>query len=181
MESIFQIEKPIRSRLPQDRTCIFYSKKRPFTFAQPSSIVGYDSGVISLPFNFHNGNPHSDSIEVRTTQLANYRKWFSVSGDAERYAETKRRHTEESRRQIEPIIGPFSDGITFSDCFTPLTVERYTGKHAGAIYGSPHKVSDGFIGYDNLVIAGTDQGFLGIIGSMLSGVSMVNRHILSKL
>ncbi len=71
--------------------------------------------------------------------------------------------------------------MIFSDCFTPLTVERFTGKHGGAIYGSPEKIRDGVIGYDNLVLAGTDQGFLGIVGSMLSGVSMVNQHILSKL
>jgi hypothetical protein len=43
------------------------------------------------------------------------------------------------------------------------------------------KIKDGNIGYDNLFIAGTDQGFLGIVGSMLSGVSIVNQHILPKL
>ncbi len=37
------------------------------------------------------------------------------------------------------------------------------------------------MGYENLVLAGTDQGFLGIVGAMLSGVAMVNRHILSKI
>jgi len=42
-------------------------------------------------------------------------------------------------------------------------------------------VKDGNIGYPNLFLAGTDQGFLGIIGSMLSGVSIVNQHILPKL
>ncbi|MCG6929148.1 MAG: NAD(P)/FAD-dependent oxidoreductase [Desulfofustis sp.] len=181
VESIFQIDKRIRDRLPQDRTCIFYSKTRPFTFEQPSTIVGYDSGVISLPFNFRDLNPDDDFIEIRTTQLANYRKWLSISRDTGQYDAMKCDHTGESCRQIEPIIGSFADGITYSDCFTPLTVERFTGKHAGAIYGSPHKISDGIIGYDNLVIAGTDQGFLGIIGSMLSGVAMVNKHILSKL
>lgn len=181
VESIFQIDKRIQGRLPQDRTCIFYSRKHPFTFEQPTSVVSYDSGVVSLPFNFRDLSSNEDSIEIRTTQLANYTKWYDISGDTERYAEMKRHHTVETCRQIEPIIGSFADGIIFSDCFTPLTVERFTGKRAGAIYGSPHKISDGIIGYDNLVLAGTDQGFLGIIGSMLSGVAMVNRHILSKL
>jgi len=181
VESIFQVENRIRPTLPQDRTCIFYSRKRPFSFEQPSDIVSYDSGVISLPFNFHDLSDQQDSFEVRTTQLANYHKWYSVSADGTRYGEMKRDHLRQSCSRIEPIIGSFSNGIIFSDCFTPLTVERYTGKQGGAIYGSPNKISDGSIGYDNLVIAGTDQGFLGIIGSMLSGVSMVNKHILSKL
>ncbi|NNK12951.1 MAG: NAD(P)/FAD-dependent oxidoreductase, partial [Desulfofustis sp.] len=83
--------------------------------------------------------------------------------------------------EVAPIVGDFSEHIVFSDCFTPHTVERFTGKHGGAIYGSPKKVSDGSMGYENLVLAGTDQGFLGIVGAMLSGVSMVNKHILSKL
>jgi len=181
VESIFLLDKRARRNLPNNRTCIFYNKKTEFRFEQPRSSVSYDSGVISLPFNFRNLQTSLDSIEVRTTQLANYQNWLSVSKDADIYEGMKREHTHELCRQVEPIVGSFSDDILFSDCFTPLTVERFTGKHGGAIYGSPRKVSDGMIGYDNLVLAGTDQGFLGIVGSMLSGVSMVNRHILSKL
>jgi hypothetical protein len=29
-------------------------------------------------------------------------------------------------------------------------------------------------------LCGTDQGFLGIVGAMLSGISMANYHILQK-
>jgi hypothetical protein len=32
-----------------------------------------------------------------------------------------------------------------------------------------------------LFLAGTDQGYLGIIGSMLSGITIVNQHILRSL
>lgn len=181
VESIFQLEGSARQKLPNDRTCIFYSKQNDFKFEQPQEPVSYQSGVISLPFNFRGLTDRKDSIEVRTTQLANYQRWLDASHDSEQYDLMKNVHNQESGRQVEPIIGGFSADIVFSDCFTPLTVERYTGKHQGAIYGSPRKVSDGSMGYDNLVLAGTDQGFLGIIGSMLSGVSMVNQHILSKL
>ncbi len=51
----------------------------------------------------------------------------------------------------------------------------------GAIYGSPTKIKDGDIGYENMFLAGTDQGFLGIVGSMLSGISIVNQQVLSRL
>ncbi|MEJ2057448.1 MAG: FAD-dependent oxidoreductase, partial [Desulfofustis sp.] len=181
IESIFQLSTTALQTLPRDRTCIFYSKEKDFRFEQPAAPVGYDSGVISLPFNFRDLHDSKDSIEVRTTQLANYRDWLDASAYSEKYDSMKKDHNLESCRQVEAIVGRFADNIIFSDCFTPLTVERYTGKHQGAIYGSPKKVSNGIIGYDNLVLAGTDQGFLGIIGSMLSGVSMVNQHILSKL
>ena len=181
VESIFQVDRQALNTLPGNRTCIFYSKKENFRFEQPEIPVCYDSGVISLPFNFQDLQSGKDSIEVRTTHLANYQQWLKAAEDSTKYDELKSTHGLRACTEVEPIIGGFSDNIVFSDFFTPLTVERFTGKHGGAIYGSPIKVSDGSIGYDNLVLAGTDQGFLGIIGAMLSGVSMVNKHILSKL
>jgi phytoene dehydrogenase-like protein len=64
--------------------------------------------------------------------------------------------------------------------FTPKTVERYTGHLEGAIYGAPTKVRNGRTAVENLYLCGTDQGFLGIIGAMLSGISMANFHVLAK-
>lgn len=181
VESIFQLNREALEVLPADRTIIFYNKAERFRFEQPEAPASYDSGVISLPFNFQNLQTNRDTIEIRTTHLANYQSWFNVSVEANKYEQLKEDHYKNSCNEIESMLGSFSHHIVFSDCFTPLTVERYTGKHRGAIYGSPRKVSDGSIGYENLVLAGTDQGFLGIVGSMLSGVSMVNKHILSKL
>jgi phytoene dehydrogenase-like protein len=62
--------------------------------------------------------------------------------------------------------------------FTPKTVEHFTWKQRGAIYGAPHKAKDGTTPVSNLFICGTDQGFLGIVGSMLSGIAMANTHAL---
>jgi phytoene dehydrogenase-like protein len=63
--------------------------------------------------------------------------------------------------------------------FTPRTVERYTGHREGAIYGSPVKHPDGATALANLHLCGTDQGLLGIVGAMLSGIGMANRHVLA--
>jgi len=65
------------------------------------------------------------------------------------------------------------------DMFTPRTIQKYTGHLGGAVYGAPHKSRDGRTSIKNLYICGTDQGFLGIIGAMLSGISMANLHVLS--
>ena len=81
----------------------------------------------------------------------------------------------------EKILGNFAEDIVYRDTFTPLTIERFTAKKEGAIYGNPSKIKDGDIGYDNLFLAGTDQGFLGIVGAMLSGVSIINQHILTRI
>jgi hypothetical protein len=41
------------------------------------------------------------------------------------------------------------------------------------------KIRDGRTPLANLYLAGTDQGFLGIVGAMLSGISMANFHVLA--
>ena len=74
----------------------------------------------------------------------------------------------------------FGDHVVYTDMFTPRTIHRYTGHIGGAVYGRPNKVRDGHTRVDNLFICGTDQGYLGIIGAMISGITMANLHVLSK-
>jgi phytoene dehydrogenase-like protein len=50
----------------------------------------------------------------------------------------------------------------------------------GTVYGAIDKTRDGRTPVKNLFIIGTDQCFLGIVGSMLSGISMANLHGLMK-
>lgn len=179
IESIFQMPLAARDCLPTNRTIVFFNSAAHFRYAAPEDLVDLASGVICLPFNFagYTPGPH---IEVRTTHLASYRHWRELNGDPPSYAEAKRRIARQSLAVAENLIGNFSENIVYEDTFTPLTIERYTAKIDGAIYGSPQKIKDGDIGFANLFLAGTDQGFLGIVGSMLSGVSMVNQHILPK-
>ena len=40
------------------------------------------------------------------------------------------------------------------------------------------KQLDGKTHLDNLFVCGTDQGFVGIIGTIVSGISMANQHCL---
>ncbi len=72
----------------------------------------------------------------------------------------------------------YSGELLATDMFTPRTVKKFTRRARGAIYGSPEKVKDGRTSWDNLFLCGTDQGYLGIVGSMLSGVVMANEHVL---
>ena len=181
IESIFHIgPEPDRNRLPASRTIIFFNDGERFRYRSPEDPVDFSSGVICFPGNFQN-MPARDVEEIRSTHLANASKWKNLSESPALYSEEKQAAARRSVRSMENIIGSFSANIVYEDTFTPVTIERYTSKIGGAIYGSPHKVKDGDIGFANLFLAGTDQGFLGIIGSMLSGVSIVNQHILPKL
>jgi len=180
-ENIFQLSRSAKQQLPTDRTCIFFNTGDRFSYKNPVDFVDLSSGVICLPFNFQKRVSEAAVIEVRTTHLANHDKWHTVSTDKTMYTTVKKDCAQGSLSVAEGIIGAFSEHITFQDSFTPMTIRKFTGKISGAIYGSPAKAKDGTFGYANCFIAGTDQGFLGIVGSMLSGVSVVNQHILSKI
>jgi phytoene dehydrogenase-like protein len=180
VESIYEVPEHKATDLPQDKTIIFYNDGHRFSYRNPDDFADYRSGVICFPGNFHGIEPGKNK-EIRSTHLANYKKWKTLSKEPQRYKEQKKVTSHLSQQALENIIGSFKANIVYENSFTPVTIERYTSKIGGAIYGSPIKVKDGNLGFTNLFLAGTDQGFLGIIGSMLSGVSIVNQHILSKL
>ena len=180
IESIFRLPVACRGSLPLDRTIIFYNTADTFQYQRPQTLVDFNSGVICFPSNFQGIEPQ-DYFEIRSTHLADYFSWKSLQTNRAAYLAKKGQAARRSVESIEEIIGNFSENIVYEDTFTPLTIEHFTAKKEGAIYGHPRKFKDGKVGYDNLFLAGTDQGFLGIVGSMLSGVSMVNHHILPAL
>ena len=67
----------------------------------------------------------------------------------------------------------------YVDGFTPRTIEKFTGHLGGAVYGSTRKQRSGRTAVDGLYLCGTDQGYLGIVGAMLSGIAMANQHALA--
>ena len=116
-------------------------------------------------------------LTLRTTHLAGYDAWKKLSPEA--YREQKKACLDASRAHAFLTLGGQPpQTVLAEDMFTPLTVERFTGHINGAIYGSAKKFRDGCIGYKNLFLCGTDQGFLGIVGALLSGISIANYHCL---
>lgn len=180
-ESIFTVDSTGKTAVSKDATCIFFCRQNRLQYRKPNTPVDLKSGVISLPDNF-SGREAGTMRDVRITHLANYQQWFDArAASASSYDDLKAAYARKSARVAEAYVGSFFEAITYQDSFTPLTVQRYTGKIEGAVYGSPNKHTDGACGFANMFLAGTDQGYLGIIGAMLSGVLMVNRHILPKL
>ena len=180
VETIYQVPEHTSAHLPTDKTIIFYNDSAQFNYQKPDDFVDFSSGVICFPGNFQGIAP-KEFREIRSTHLANYSQWKKISHNRELYTSKKKGTAQRSGQCLENIIGCFTENIVYENTFTPVTIERYTSKIDGAIYGNPTKTKDGNIGFTNLFLAGTDQGFLGIVGSMLSGVSIVNQHILPKL
>lgn len=159
-----------------DNTIIFYNFDEPFDYRCPDEAVNLNCGVICFPDNFQD-LPGRDEMQLRVTHPANYLIWRSYS--PKEYRNQKSLWAERSAAKVAEIVGNYRPKVLYRDVFTPLTVERFTGKADGAIYGSPVKLRDGRTPLKNLFVAGTDQGYLGIVGAMLSGVTMVNQHIFS--
>lgn len=175
METIAFLPARMEKSLSNDRTIIFFSHRNDWQYQRPESLIDPSWGVICFPDNFH-GIESDNTFQLRVTNSADYDRWQQLDGDA--YQTAKKQCFADSVAGSSEIVGNYSKDIVYQDSFTPLTIERYTGKGSGAVYGSPIKIKDGRTPFDNLFIAGTDQGYLGIVGAMLSGVTVVNQHLL---
>jgi len=165
------------AELGYDTTITFYNNADKFDYRKPAEPVDVSSGVICCPNNFQLYKPLPEGM-IRITNMANYDLWSRL--DEERYEAEKARWLEKSINEVIKIVPDFRDSIIYTDVFTPKTIHKFTGHINGAVYGAPNKTKMGTTHLENLFICGTDQGFLGIIGSMLSGISMANLHILQK-
>ncbi len=166
-----------------DDTIIFFNDSPRFEYAAARELVDPRSGVICFPNNFDYAGGQLDEGFFRVTCLANYAKWAALPEPAYQAAKAQWLDAmQRSARRFLPVVddATLAANLTTTDMFTPRTVKKFTGHLNGAIYGAPHKIRDGRTHLSNLYLCGTDQGFLGIIGAMLSGISMANYHILQK-
>jgi phytoene dehydrogenase-like protein len=165
------------AEMGHETTIIFYNNSDRFDYRKPDELVNVSSGVICCPNNFQYENPLPEGM-IRITNLANFDLWDRLN--EEEYKAQKSTWLGASLNEVVQLMPDFRDSIVFTDVFTPKTIRRFTGHINGAVYGTPSKIRTGRTHLDNLFICGTDQGFLGIVGAMLSGISMANLHILQK-
>lgn len=175
-ESISILDAPPAS-LGLDRTAVFFNDSDRFVYGKPDDLIDRRSGVVCVPNHFEFEEPMSTGC-VRLTALANYHRWARLAPDAYREAKIHcYRGLVESALRFVP---DFRARVIATDLFTPATIHRFTGHHHGAVYGSPEKRYDGRTHLENLFICGTDQGLVGIVGALLSGISMANRYVLQE-
>jgi len=168
-----------------DDTIIFFNDAERLHYLRPPELVDPRSGVICCPNNYQysGGRQLAEGI-LRVTAQANFDRWLALAPDATVYAAEKKEWF--GRLQAEALkflpgqhtLPGLERHTLATDMFTPRTVLHFTGHLAGAIYGSSRKVRDGRTHLSNLFLCGTDQGFLGITGAMLSGITMANVHVL---
>jgi len=176
IEFIMVLNKEL-AEMGYNTTITFYNSSDKFNYRKPDKLVDISSGVICCPNNFQFERPLSEAM-IRVTNMANFDLWNKL--DKEEYKAQKAAWLEATLREVVKLVPDFRDSIVYTDIFTPKTIYKYTGHLNGAVYGTPNKIKTGRTHLENLFICGTDQGFLGIVGAMLSGISMANLHILQK-
>ena len=165
-----------------EETVIFFNNSEKFHYKCPDELADMRSGVICIPENYKSITEASD-FRLRITHPANFSKWNGLS--KEDYQKQKSAHESlllknglqylnDSKMNVESL----SKNILMTDTFTPKTIKRFTSHENGTLYGSPSKARDGSTRFKNLFLAGTDQGYIGIVGAMLGGIAIANNRIL---
>lgn len=179
-ESILITDKKPRD-LGIEATIIFYNNRPEYLYQKPQTLNDFESAVVCFPNNFKYDQFSDDYDEgvLRVTNIANFDLWNNeLLISKENYKAKKEMVFEESKRILKNCGLQDGHNVNFKDIFTPTTIKRYTGHFGGTVYGSIDKTRNGTTPINGLYICGTDQGFLGIVGSMLSGISMANLHVL---
>jgi phytoene dehydrogenase-like protein len=175
VETIFTLDC-LPSELGHDQTVVFYNESPEFHYLRPEVPVDVRSGIICSPNNFQYGTQR-EAGTIRITALADPAPW--MNWPEEEYLHQKQYWTEKIVESALRVMPDFRGHIVETDAFTPRTIKKFTGHLNGAVYGSPEKRINGRTHIENLFLCGTDQGFLGIIGAMLSGISIANAYLLN--
>jgi phytoene dehydrogenase-like protein len=166
--------------LGHDRTIVFFNDSDRFHWHKPAdALCDLRTGVICSPNNFLYDAAEgqlSDGV-IRITAIANHERWTALSDEA--YALEKLRWYDRTAAAAVRFMPDFRGRVVDTDMFTPKTIHRFTWHDNGAVYGAPDKRLDGATPYQNLYLCGTDQGYVGIIGAIVSGITMANKYCLN--
>jgi len=164
-----------------DKTIVFYNDSETFHWERcRDTLCDVRTGVICSPNNYEYSAEAGelDAGFVRLTTIADPDRWNNLD-DAE-YQRQKYRWYDSAVASCVRFIPDFRRHVIDTDIFTPKTIQRFTSHDNGAVYGAPEKRLDGTTHLKNLFLCGTDQGFVGIVGAIVSGISMANRHCLAQ-
>jgi phytoene dehydrogenase-like protein len=174
VESISILDNLPRA-LGYDKTIVFFNDSEEFHYEKPADLVDFRSGVICSPNNFSYTEPLREGM-MRVCMLANFDRWAAL--DPEAYRLAKLRCYDRMTAAAVRYVPDFRGSVIDTDMFTPMTIHRFTGHADGAVYGSAEKRRDGTTHLKNLYICGNDQGLVGIVGTIISGIGIANRYLL---
>lgn len=172
LESISILDRR-HDALGHEATMTFFSTEDRPAYRRPEGLVDVRSGVLCASDNYAAREPLGEGV-LRVTVLANHDRWSAL--DEEAYRAEKERCADLALDAASRFVPDPRPHRILHDVATPKTIRRYTGKLGGAVYGCPEKRLGGDVGVDGLHLVGTDQGLLGVVGALLSGITVANRE-----
>lgn len=165
-------------KLGLDDTIVFYNDHPHFDWRPPGEgLCDVRTGVICSPNNYaYDESQQLPEGVVRITSIADFDRWNQL--EESQYQREKMRWYDLSTDSAVRFVPEFRHHAIETDMFTPKTIQRFTWHDNGAVYGAPQKRLDGKTPLENVYLCGTDQGFVGIVGAIISGISMANQHCL---
>lgn len=176
VESMSVLDRPLAD-LGHDATICFFNLADRVVYERPPGEVDLRAGVICCSDNYGAPGASREGL-LRLTLLASHERWCALPD--ERYHARKQEVWEQGHDAIASIVPDVRPYVIARDVFTPRTIEHFTGHVNGAVYGSPVKHWSGETPVPGLFVCGTDQGHLGIVGALLSGIGVANRHALAS-
>jgi phytoene dehydrogenase-like protein len=164
-------------QIGHDRTIVFFNDSEHFYWERPrEELCDPRSGVICSPNNYLYGDEDFPEGFIRVTLMADHDRWCALP--EEEYRLAKLRWCDETAASSVRFMPDYRQHVVDTDMFTPRTIHRFTWHDNGAVYGAPEKKLDGTTSIDRLFLCGSDQGFVGIVGAILSGITVANQHLL---
>lgn len=171
-------------------TIVFYNDAPRFDYARPDDFADLRSGIVCSPNNYQYaaGEENGDSTglqalgnaklpqpvegTIRLTALANFDRWAALG--PEDYSFQKQHWRQRLLDSAARFIPNVSQHVVAHDTFTPRTIRHFTGHDYGAVYGAPQKRYDASTPFDHVFVCGADQGYVGIVGTLTSGIQVAN-------
>lgn len=178
VEAISILDKQPRE-LGHERTIVFFNDSDRFHWERPKAeLCDVRTGVVCSPNNYLYPPAEGQLPDgvMRITALADYQRWATLP--EEQYRLEKLRWYDRVVQSAVRFVPDYRSRVIDTDMFTPTTIRRFTWHDNGAVYGAPEKRNAGTTHLPNLFLCGTDQGFVGIVGSIMSGISIANQHCL---
>jgi phytoene dehydrogenase-like protein len=172
------LKKDLRSHIPW--TLKFESLSDEIQYSIPPTPYAKNLLIWSCSANYLSGVDDPEEVGfLKLSLLANSTFWTTCS--AMEYENKKIELLADVQSLIKEKFPQLSDVIIGFDAFTPRTISKYTGHAGGAVYGGVEKWKEGKTPWENLFVIGADQGLPGIVGSMLSGITMANQYGFSSI
>lgn len=166
---VFDEDFSLNDSLPTLAFCAL-DKQRYYHATQDS--INTAMAIFCFPSRYQGEQKNVQGM-VRMTCMTNPKLWFAYSPE-----DYKKEKILIQNKMIEHLVKQFpllqNKKIIFSDIFTPKTIHKYTLHKHGSLYGSTLKLKDGVSSNPHVFYIGADQGYPGITGSMLSGITMAN-------